>query len=199
MSSGSAGAERRLSRRDARRRDGELRRVYRDHVSAVYSFFAFSVAKGSAEDLTSTTFERVIKAWGSYDPKRGKERTWILTIARNALTDHLRRERHRVTVSTDEHPGLLEVAGSSEDASGPAAVQDSFRTLIAGLGEREREVLALRYGADMAVNDIAELLGLTSANVHQIASRSLRRLRKGAEPGVPASGADRHRVSPGPS
>src|SRR4051794_26418732 len=73
--------------------DGELRELYRRHVRTVYAFFAYSVAADVAEDLTSATFERVLRAWDSYDPARAGERTWILTIARNLLTDHFRRNR----------------------------------------------------------------------------------------------------------
>ena len=46
------------------------------------------------------------------------------------------------------------------------------------LSEREREVLALRYGADLTGPEIADLLSLTLANVQQIVSRSLRKLRE---------------------
>src|SRR2546423_1406970 len=86
----------------------ELRRVYRAHVDAVYAFLAASVRPTVAEDLTAATFERVVRAWRSYDPARASERTWILSIARNLLTDHYRRQHHRAALSTDEHPELLE-------------------------------------------------------------------------------------------
>jgi RNA polymerase sigma-70 factor (ECF subfamily) len=45
------------------------------------------------------------------------------------------------------------------------------------LTERDREVLALRFGGDMSGPEIAKLLNLSLANVQQILSRSLRRLR----------------------
>ena len=57
-------------------------------------------------------------------------------------------------------------------------------TALGALGLREREILALRFGADLTGPEIAELLGLTLANVQQILSRSLRRLRAALE-GVP--------------
>jgi DNA-directed RNA polymerase specialized sigma24 family protein len=52
---------------------------------------------------------------------------------------------------------------------------------LAGLSERNREIIALRYGADRTGPEIAELMGLTLANVQQIVSRSLRRLRAALE------------------
>jgi RNA polymerase sigma factor (sigma-70 family) len=155
----------------------ELRRVYRDHVDAVFAFFSYSVSRPVAEDLTSATFERVIRAWKSYDARKAGVRTWVLTIARNQLTDHYRRSSHRNARSIDEEPALLEGL-AADDAVAQIADRDAFRAMLSGSGDREREVLALRYGADLSANEVAELLGLSSANVHQIASRGLRRLRE---------------------
>lgn len=53
---------------------------------------------------------------------------------------------------------------------------------LSALTDRDREILALRYGADLTGPEIAELTGLTLANVQQIISRSLRRLRQALEP-----------------
>lgn len=156
--------------------DRELRQGYRDHVGAVYAFFAYSVSRQVAEDLTSSTFERVIRSWESYDPSKAGMRTWILAIARNQLTDHYRRSSHRDARSLDAEPALLDGL-TAADAVGDVAERDAFRTLLEGSQPREREVLALRYGADLSANEVAALLELSSANVHQIASRALRRLR----------------------
>src|SRR3954451_4369194 len=98
-----------------RRRDApELGRIYNEHVRAVYSQFAFSVAPEVAEDLTSATFERVIRSWHRYDPSRASERTWILAIASNLLRDHYRRQRLRAGPSLDQSPQLLAVLEQAE-------------------------------------------------------------------------------------
>ena len=160
----------------------ELRRVFTEHVGAVYALFAYSVDAATAEDLTSATFEKVIRSWRRYDAAKSAERTWILAIARNTMIDHFRRQSHRDATSTDEHPGLLDQLSAGDDFTQRHLDADELRSLLRVLGDREREILALRYGADLPANDIAELLGLSSANVHQIISRSLRRLRESAQP-----------------
>lgn len=163
-----------------RRRDDTLRRVYREHVQAVYAFFAYAVSGPTAEDLTSATFEKVIRAWDRYDAAKAGERTWILAIARNTLNDHYRRRRFRDAVSTDEHPALLDsLAG--DDAHERALDRAEVAGWLEGLSPREQEILALRYGADLTAADIAALTGLSAANVHQILSRSLRRVRARAQ------------------
>ncbi len=158
-------------------RDDELRRVYRTHVRAVYAFLAYSVSRETAEDLTSSTFERVVKSWDRFDPARASERTWVIAIARNALTDHFRRQSHRTTASTDEFPGLLETVEASDDPLAKQLAREGLVSWLEQLAPRERQVLAMRFGADMPASDIAESLGLSEGNVHQITSRALRRLR----------------------
>jgi RNA polymerase sigma-70 factor (ECF subfamily) len=149
-------------------------------VDAVYGFLAASVSRSVAEDLTASTFERVVRAWGSYDPTRASERTWILSIARNLLTDHYRRQQHRAAVSTDEHPELLEEGAGGEPDLQQVLSDDALRSWLAPLGEREREVIVLRYVLELSGTEVATVTGLSSANVHQIASRGLRRLRASA-------------------
>ena len=52
---------------------------------------------------------------------------------------------------------------------------------LAQLSDRDREVIALRFGGGMNGPEIATALGLTLANVQQILSRSLRRMRDALE------------------
>lgn len=62
-------------------------------------------------------------------------------------------------------------------------VVPELESALTALGERERELIALRYGADLSGPQIAAVTGLTVANVQQILSRSLRRLRAELERG----------------
>jgi RNA polymerase sigma-70 factor (ECF subfamily) len=155
----------------------ELDAVYREHVASIYGFFSYSVGRDVAEDLTAATFERVVRSWGRFDASRSGERTWIYAIARNLLTDHLRRQRHRSGPSLDEHPALLDSIASGEDPAQRTLDADAASGWLNQLRPREREVLALRYCADFSVAEIARVMELTEANVHQICSRALRRLR----------------------
>ncbi len=145
-------------------------------MASVYAFFSYSVDFATAEDLTAATFERVVRSWQSFDASRASVRVWVLVIARNILTDHYRRRSHRAGPSIDEFPALA-MSLASEDR-GEWLELDAVLSWLADLPAREREVLALRYGADLSTCEIAGCLGLTEVNVNQIASRALRRLRK---------------------
>jgi RNA polymerase sigma factor (sigma-70 family) len=154
----------------------ELRAVYRENVDAVYAFFAYSVSHETAEDLTAATFERVVRSWARFDSDRAGPRTWVMAIARNQLTDHFRRQSHRNAISLDEHPALAASLVSSHDPAAGWLSHETVREWLMRLEPREREVLALRFAADLPAAEIAVHLGLTEANVHQISSRALRRL-----------------------
>src|SRR3954451_2710682 len=154
----------------------ELLDVYRDNVKSVYAFFTYSVSRETAEDLTASTFERVVRSWARFDPEFASPRTWIMAIARNILADHFRRQSHRNAVSLDEHPSLAASLATSDDPAAEFLSRATARDWLSRLEPRERDVLALRFGADMPAAEIARTLDLSEANVHQISSRALRRL-----------------------
>src|SRR5437868_4252287 len=149
------------------RRDSDFARVYEEHVGRVYGFLAYRVeGRHTAEDLTQTTFERALRAWSRFDPRRGSEVTWLLTIARNVYIDHWRRDRSGQTEPIDDRIGPG-VPGPEERY----AARSEIAHALATLSERDQEVVALRFGGDLTGPEIASLTGLQLANVQQILSR----------------------------
>lgn len=147
--------------------------VYDEHVWRVYGFLAYRLGdRHTAEDLTQATFERALRAWSRFDPRRASESTWLLAIARNLLIDHYRRDRSKLTEPIEEHLAPA-VPGPEEHLRASAELVSA----LGRLSERDREIVALRFGGDMTGPEIAHLLNLTLANVQQILSRSLRKLR----------------------
>lgn len=158
--------------------------VYDQHVWDVYGFFAYRLRdRSDAEDLTQLTFERALRAWGRFDERRATVATWLLAIARNLLIDHYRRDRSE----RNEPAGVDGVAEARLPAvAGPESslgLDPALALALDSLSEREREILALRYGADLTGPEIAALTELSLANVQQIVSRSLRKLRAIMEAG----------------
>jgi RNA polymerase sigma-70 factor (ECF subfamily) len=153
--------------------------VYDEQVWLVYGFFAYRLrSRADAEDLTQQTFERALRAWGRYDPRRASVPTWLMAIARNLLVDHLRADRQARQQPLDELVADTHAAVGDRHSLGLDA---DLERALESLGERERELIALRYGGDLSGPEIAELTGLSLANVQQILSRSLRRMRASME------------------
>jgi len=160
--------------------------AYDEHVWHVYGFFAYRLrSRSDAEDLTQLTFERALKAWNRYDAAQASVGTWLLVIARNLLIDHFRADRSARNEPIDDldAPGDEPVAAAQRPDLG---LEPDLERALEQLNDRERELIALRFGADLTGPEIAELMDLTLANVQQILSRSLRRMRTELE----ASAAD---------
>jgi RNA polymerase sigma factor (sigma-70 family) len=161
---------------------GSFERLYENHVWTVYGFIGYRTAqREEAEDLTQLTFERALKAWHRFDPARASESTWLLSIARNLVIDHYRRTKPE-SVSPEQLP---EVEDEAADAQPNLGLDPALESALTRLSDRDREVIALRYGGDLTGAEIASVLGISLANVQQIISRSLRRLRDelGERPG----------------
>jgi RNA polymerase sigma factor (sigma-70 family) len=155
----------------------EFGRMYDEHVWSVYGFLGYRLnSRADAEDLTQQTFERALRAWPRFDERKGSAGAWLLSIARNLLIDHYRRDRSGQHDSINDSERGLELSrvGEPEPELGISA---ELASALGLLPERQREVIALRYGGDLTGPEIAELTGLTLANVHQLLSRALRRLR----------------------
>lgn len=154
--------------------------VYEEHVWHVYGFIAYRVrSREEAEDLTQLTFERALRAWGRYDPQRSQPATWLLAIARNIVIDRYRANAGHPP-GEPLHETLESRLPSAQDAPW-LGLDPRLAAALEGLDSRAQEVLALRFGGDLNGPEIAELMGLSLANVQQILSRSLRRLRSDLE------------------
>jgi RNA polymerase sigma-70 factor (ECF subfamily) len=142
--------------------------AFEQHLGDVYAFFAYRLGRvAEAEDLTQATFERALRAWGRFDERRGSTRAWLLAIARNLLVDHYRASR----------PSDTPLHELSADPVPERGLEPRLESALALLSDRDREILALRFGADLTGREIAALTGLSLANVQQVLSRALRRLR----------------------
>jgi RNA polymerase sigma-70 factor (ECF subfamily) len=167
----------------------DLAAAYDEHVWAVYGFFAYRVRnRADAEDLTQQTFERAVRAWHRFDPERGSLATWLLAIARNLLIDHQRASRDHRQEPID---GVADERLGSHMAAPDLGLDPALAAALATLRPRDREIVALRYGGDLTGGEIATITGLSLANVQQILSRSLRRLRETLDDDALVSGGQR--------
>jgi len=141
----------------------------RQLIRRTYAYVAYRIGDGAeAEDVTSEAFERALRYRDTFDPRRGDPASWLIGIARSCIADAaLRRD-----VPTDE-PLNATVEGH-EDAS---IRRIELSVAVAHLDERDRELVALRYGADLTARQIGELLDMRANAVEVALHRALARLR----------------------
>jgi RNA polymerase sigma factor (sigma-70 family) len=150
-------------------------------IRRVYSYVAYTIGDGpDAEDVTSEAIERGLRYRDSYDAKRGTPLTWLIGIARRCIADRALRPPPTPT-------GELDDRAAREDVEGEAVLRLSVRAAVARLPERDRELVALRYGADLTARQIADLLELKTNAVEVALHRLHARLRADLE-GTPSRG-----------
>lgn len=177
-------------------REEAFERLYADYAQPVFAFLSYRTGdRVLAEDLLADTFERAFRARGRFDRRKASEKTWIYTIALNCLRDHVRRQASEGRAL--ERLGHEEGAGSSrghsarrEPHSGAehAAVldRDLVGRSLGVLSAEEREAIALRFGAELTVPEIAKLTGEPLTTVEGRVYRALRKLRAAMERSVDA-------------
>ena len=148
-------------------------------IRRVYAYVAYRLGDGpEAEDATSQTFERALRYRRTYDEARGEPVSWLLGIARNVIAERLSAPRLEPVEPPD-----VEARGDLEQE---AVERLSLADALAQLDERERELIALRYGADLTARRIGELLGMKTNAAEVALHRALARLRATLEEPVPA-------------
>jgi RNA polymerase sigma factor (sigma-70 family) len=162
-----------------------------DLIRRIYSYVAYRVGDGpDAEDVTSEVFERALRYRKSYDPARGEPLAWLIGIARRCIDD----ARVKPRVEPGEQPDVT----SPEDLEADALQRLTVAAALEGLDERSRDLVALRYGADLSARQIGEILGLKTNAVEVALHRTLARLRPELE-GVRAATRPASTLPPEPA
>ena len=141
-------------------------------------------ARGAEDrrDLAQEIAAQLWRAFGGYDARRGKFSTWMYRIALNVAISHARRGARTGRLEPLEDRHLDEVAG---DAGGE--VDDRLRAMHAFIAELDplNRALVVLYLEDRSYAEIAEVLGVTEANV----ATKLNRLRNKLRGQLAATGA----------
>ena len=156
-------------------RDADWDALYADQLPRIYNFFRYRVGDGAvAEDLTSRTFEKAWVARHRYRRDLAGFGTWLVTIARNVATDHWRTRRAHAPLEA-----AADVAGGAtpEELAERRSDFEHLSRLLADLGDRECELVALKYGAGLTNRAIAVSTGLSESNVGTLLHRTVTALR----------------------
>src|SRR3954453_13547041 len=155
-------------------RDEALERLYAEHAQGLFAFLLYRTGDRSlAQDLVADTFERVLVSRRSFDPRRGSEKNWLFSIALNLLRDHLRR-----TGAADRAVARLGSPGPPDDLPFDSVeTSDQVRRALVSLTDEEREAIALRFGADLTLREMARVTGERLSTVRGRLYRGMDKLK----------------------
>jgi len=156
----------------------EFAGLYDRCFAKVYNYVRYRVGDpAAADDVTSRVFEKALGGFARFDPRLAPAEAWLFAIARNAVNDHFRAKRWLSWLPFDvlgERPGRDPAA---DDYLLENEARQGILRRLEGLSERERELIALKFGARMTNRAIAAQVGLKESHVAVILFRALRKLR----------------------
>ena len=162
-------------------------------IRRVYAYAAYRLGDGpDAEDATNDAFERALRYRDSYDRGKGEPAAWLIGIARRCVDEVL---ANRVPLA--EPPE----AEAPLDLEQQTVSRLELSRAMAVLSDQDRELVALRYGADLSARQIAELLEARTNTIEVALHRALERLRRQIardQQSPPAAAAPDVRVQPSP-
>ncbi len=158
--------------------------IFETYYKRIFNYIYYRVyCHFTTEDLTSQVFEKVMRKIDTYTQSKSPFEVWLFAIARNVVNDYFRdQKRHRILsfetihdlFSTNKDPEGIVIKGETNDRLSQA---------LNSLSVRERNIVALKFGAALKNKEIAQLLNITESNVGIIVYRMLKKLKNEIERG----------------
>jgi len=171
---------------DAARRLDQFAEKYQQFFPRVFAYVYGRIHNvHQTEDLVSEVFERAFLKMGSL---RNDEAfaTWLFTIARNLITSYARKRGRESVV---DHDILKSVVATTVSVENEVLIREEVAAVVECLKkfpQREQDIVSLKFDAELTNGQIAQVMGLSEANVRVILFRTLRKLREMMKSSTPA-------------
>lgn len=156
--------------------------LYRSNFRKIYRYIYFKMSDHAvAEDLTQEVFIKALGAIGSYRPRQSPFSTWLFGIAHNKVVDYYREKgRHQLT-SLNEN--ISENEGDPVSLAEQSLQMGDLDLAIQKLAPAQREVISLRFGAELSIAEVAKVLGKREGTIKALqfnATAALKKIMAGA-------------------
>jgi RNA polymerase sigma-70 factor (ECF subfamily) len=158
--------------------DGGFEGIYREHVTPLWRYVRVRVpSDADAEDVISEVFVAALRSWDRYDPTMGTVGAWLTGIARHGVANWWRKSGREVPVES-----IADDQTAPEDDPETAALRhladDEVRAHLSVLTARERDAVAMRFGARLSSSEIGAALGVSAPAARMLVYRAVGKLRK---------------------
>ena len=152
--------------------------IYNQYHKNVYNYIAFRINNHhDAEELASDVFVKAIQGWKSYNhnfPIEG----WLIGIAKNVVTDYLRKTMGRKTLTFDS---ILELVSADRQPEEVVVIDEESKELMSAmvkLRDKERQILSMKFATELKHSEIAAILKISESHVGVTVHRAMNKLRK---------------------
>jgi len=149
--------------------------LYERYYARVYRYIYHRLGTvQDAEDVTAVVFMKALEALPSYRTGRNGFAPWIFPITRNAVVDHYRRQRKQAPLDELSHES------TESDPVGEVLDREQrleLRALVEHLSPEQRDVVLMRYAAELSFAEIGSTLHKNEAAVRMLLHRGLRKMK----------------------
>ena len=164
-----------ITTRSATTEEIDWQDVYNQSLPKIFHFFCYKVGEAAAaEELTAVTFEKAWMSRRNFHKANGQVHAWIFGIARNVASDYFRKKKIEIPL---EEISEINFSASFEDDIQQKLDFQSILTILNRFSIRERDLIAMKYGAELNNREIARLTRLSESNVGTILYRVVKKIR----------------------
>lgn len=153
--------------------------LYDHYVSGIFRFIYYRVgSRQLAEDLTSETFVRGLRAIQRFNWQGKDFGAWLTTIARNLVADHFKSSRSRLEIVTETIPEGKTHAASPEHEVLALISNEILFEAVKSLPAEQRDCILMRFMQGLSIAQTSAALGRSEGAVKQLQLRAVRSLAK---------------------
>jgi len=155
-----------------------LESMYDQYHKNVYNYIAFRINNHhDAEELANDVFVKAIQGWKSYDQSFPME-GWLIGIAKNVVTDYLRKTMRRNFLTFDSILGLVSADRQPEEVVVINEESKQLMSAMVRLRDKERQILSMKFATELKHSEIAEILKISESHVGVTVHRAMNKLKK---------------------
>ncbi len=149
-----------------------LAEVHDRYYDSIYRYIAFRVNDTpTAEDLTSEVFLRFLNALRDKTAPQNTLRGWLFGVASRVLKEHYRqKKRDGFTLLHDDIPSKEHGLDHQVDT---ILRDENLQAVMQGLTEDQQNVLALRFGFGMPIQEVADTMGKSEGSIKMLQARAI--------------------------
>ncbi len=152
--------------------------LYEYYFPRVFRFVSVRVfQQEDAEDIVNDIFMRIVSNINRFRWEGAPFGAWVFRIARNEVVNHIRRSSRQLA----KEPLFDSIPDEKRDHVGDLEKEEALeyvRIASTSLPAAQRDVIALRFGADLSVAETAKVLGKTENNIKVLQHKAIVRLRE---------------------
>lgn len=153
--------------------------LYEENFDRVYRYLALRVGeKAAAEDMTQQVFVKAFEALPGFKWRGAPFASWLFRIAHNQVVDWQRRRAKQATTSLDDAEALPAQGDDPEETVEMKMDLEDVVRAARGLTPAQREVISLRFGADMSTAEVAKAMSKSEGAIKALQHAAVQALRK---------------------